>query len=131
MGRFNADLPIAPVEPVEGSKMHRMYGGSSLATKNARSVTPAGFAYAFFMANNAGDHPVMALTNKYDRLCPRLIKSALEAGLEAAHISALVDDDYYDMDDNAAELALRVELGRRGVELDKYPQADGQLAMWI
>ncbi|MBP0656778.1 hypothetical protein J8J20_23160, partial [Mycobacterium tuberculosis] len=52
-GRFNADLPVAPVHPAEGSKMHTQYGGSSLATKNARSVTPAGFAYAFFMANNA------------------------------------------------------------------------------
>jgi hypothetical protein len=67
-GRFNADLPIAPVEPTEGSKMHSQYGGKSLATKNARSVTPEGFAYAFFMANNAYDHPAMTISNKYDRL---------------------------------------------------------------
>ncbi|MGL5155253.1 MAG: hypothetical protein ACRC9H_10075, partial [Aeromonas veronii] len=67
-GRFNADLPIAPVEPTEGSKMHSQYGGKSLATKNARSATPEGFAYGFFMANNAVDHPVMALANKFDRL---------------------------------------------------------------
>ena len=130
-GRFNADLPIAPVEPVEGSKMHRMYGGSSLATKNARSVTPAGFAYAFFMANNASDHSVMALANKYDRLCPRLISSALEAGLSAADVSSLVDDHYYDLDDRAAAAALRGALDERGVDMDKYQQADGQLAMWL
>ncbi len=54
-GRSNADLPIAPVEPIEGSKMHKLYGGKSLATKNAGSLTPVGFGYSFFMANNAHD----------------------------------------------------------------------------
>jgi hypothetical protein len=40
-----------PVEPVLGSIMHRMYGGASERTKEARSVTPTGFARAFFEAN--------------------------------------------------------------------------------
>jgi hypothetical protein len=79
-GRFNADMPIAPVEPVEGSKMHTKYGGKSLATKNARSVTPEGFAYSFFMANNAIDHPAMTIANKYDRLDRSLIEQAVKAG---------------------------------------------------
>ena len=70
----------APVDPVEGSKMHRMYGGKSLATKNARSVTPRGFAYAFFAANNAVDHPAMAISNKYDRLNQGVIRKAVELG---------------------------------------------------
>ena len=40
-----------PVFPKEGSKMHTQYGGKSERTKAARSVTPAGFARAFFEAN--------------------------------------------------------------------------------
>jgi len=49
-GRFN--LPRRhQVEPTEGSKMHRMYGGKSDKTKTLRSQTPQGFAGAFFEAN--------------------------------------------------------------------------------
>lgn len=112
-GRFNADLPVAPVEPTEGSKMHRLYGGSSLATKNARSVTPEGFAYAFFVANNAIDHPQMAISGKYDRLCPRLLGKAIYLGLAPCRISELIDDAYYmDLDYPGAESILRSELIR-------------------
>lgn len=107
-GRFNPDLPTAPVDPVEGSKMHRMYGGKSLATKNARSVTPEGFAYAFFQANNAIDHPAMALANQYDRLDPKLFQQALDAGRTEQEIRRAVDDGYYfNVDDQEAEQALR------------------------
>lgn len=102
-GRFNADLPIAPVEPTEGSKMWSKYGGKSLATKNARSVTPEGFAYAFFQANNAIDHPVMAIANKYDRLDTELFTEAVNAGLTYDEINSAVEDPYYmDMDDEQA-----------------------------
>jgi hypothetical protein len=52
-GAFNRDLPTTPVEPTEGSKMWSKYGGSSEATKAARSETPTGFAQAFFAANAA------------------------------------------------------------------------------
>ena len=49
-GNFN--LPEkTPVEPTEGSKMWRMYGGKSERTKMMRSITPPGFAKAFFEAN--------------------------------------------------------------------------------
>lgn len=131
-GRFNADLPVAPVDPVDGSKMHRLYGGSSLATKNARSVTPEGFAYAFFMANNAVDHPQLAISGKYDRLCARLIGEAVKAGLSDSDIDELVEDSYYmDLDDEGAEQLLRDELSARGVKLDSYAEAAGQLAMWL
>lgn len=107
-GRFNGDLPIAPVEPVEGSKMHSQYGGKSLATKNARSATPEGFAYGFFMANNAIDHPAMALANKFDRLDRGLIEQALEAGVAADAIEDAVSDFYYmELDDDAANAAIR------------------------
>lgn len=106
-GRFNADLPIAPVEPVEGSKMHKKYGGKSMATKNARSVTPEGFAYSFFMANNAADHPVMAFANEYDRLDRSLIEKAIKAGIPEKEIRYAIDDFYYmDLDDDAANAAI-------------------------
>lgn len=105
-GKFNADLPIAPVEPVEGLKMHKKYGGKSLATKNARSVTPIGFAYAFFMANNAHDHQLMAFTNKYDRIDPELLTLAISNGYSEYYISDVIDDDYNDGDYDAVIASL-------------------------
>jgi N12 class adenine-specific DNA methylase len=107
-GRFNGDLPIAPVEPTEGSKMHKLYGGKSLKTKNARSETPEGFSYGFFMANNAIDHPVLAVSGKYDRLDRDLIQQALDAGVTPDQIDSAVEDFYYqDLDDAAANDAIR------------------------
>lgn len=107
-GRFNADLPIAPVDPVEGSKMHKLYGGKSLKTKNARSETPEGFSYGFFLANNAHHHPELEMTTKYDRLDPQLIAEALASGTEARDISYAIDDAYYiELDDEAANEILR------------------------
>ncbi len=49
-GRFNIPK-LHEVEAVEGSKMHLNYGGKSERTKTARSITPPGFARAFFEAN--------------------------------------------------------------------------------
>lgn len=51
-GDFNTDLLRTPVEPTEGSKMWKKYGGKSERTKTARSVTPPGFATAFCKANS-------------------------------------------------------------------------------
>lgn len=39
------------VEPILGSYLHTHYGGKSERTKRMRSITPQGFAKAFFMAN--------------------------------------------------------------------------------
>lgn len=53
-GDFNRDLPRNDVEPIrscsQGSWVQR-YGGNSERTKEARSMTPPGFARAFFEAN--------------------------------------------------------------------------------
>ncbi|MET0312329.1 MAG: LPD1 domain-containing protein [Burkholderiaceae bacterium] len=46
-GKFDPDLPLNRVEPTEGSRMHKL----SSADQDARSITPEGFAYAFFMQN--------------------------------------------------------------------------------
>lgn len=113
-GRMNGDMPIAPTEPTAGTKMHDQYGGKSIATKNARSVTPEGFALAFFMANNAVDHPVLAVHGKYDRLDKALIAQVLEAGVTPSEIDSLVEDAYFfDLDNEAAETALKDALMSR------------------
>jgi len=49
-GEFTVPVKT-PVPASLGSKMHLNYGGKSAATKRARSATPAGFAKAFFEAN--------------------------------------------------------------------------------
>ena len=51
-GEFNFPEPTNIVEPIEGSKMWAKYGGRSDKTKEARSETPMGFAYAFYEANH-------------------------------------------------------------------------------
>ena len=40
-----------PLANVEGAKFHRRCGGQSKRTKNIRSATPLGFAYAFAQVN--------------------------------------------------------------------------------
>lgn len=49
-GEFNPPRK-RQVEPLLGSKMHTQYGGASTRTKRMRSVTPIGFAKAFYRAN--------------------------------------------------------------------------------
>ena len=49
-GEFNRRLPRHPVAPTQGSKMHRLPPGPDRAY--LRSVTPAGFARAYFAANS-------------------------------------------------------------------------------
>jgi len=48
-GEFNNQLVRNPVEPIEGSKMHKIFPGPD--RQNIRSETPQGFATAFFNAN--------------------------------------------------------------------------------
>jgi intein/homing endonuclease len=49
-GEFN--IPVKnPVVPIQGSKMWAKYGGKSDRTKELRSITPMGFAKAFFESN--------------------------------------------------------------------------------
>ena len=106
-GRFNADLPVSPVQPTEGSKMHTRYGGRSIATKNARSATPEGFSYGFFLANNALDNPALALSGKFDRIPLRIFREAVAAGLGVEEIEDEISDLYYmDLDDDAAVAAI-------------------------
>jgi hypothetical protein len=109
-GNFNADLPTAHVEPTEGSKMWAKYGGKSQATKNARSVTPEGFAYAFFMANNYIDMPKEEkLTAQYPE-ASGAVKQALKAGVSEQRIHDLISDHYGNYDYADARNALAQEV---------------------
>ncbi|MBP8176631.1 MAG: hypothetical protein KAX77_02600, partial [Xanthomonadales bacterium] len=113
-GRFNADLPVAPVEPTEGSKMHSQYGGKSQATKNARSETPVGFAYAFFQANNAEDNRVLANVNQWSMLDATAVTAAVDAGMSDAEIKDLVEEFVYqELDYDGANDALRAQVATR------------------
>jgi site-specific DNA-cytosine methylase len=49
-GKFNRNLPKSPVEPDPNSWIMKL-GGKSERTKELRSMTPLGFAFAFFLAN--------------------------------------------------------------------------------
>lgn len=49
-GKFNPPIKNR-IEPTEGSKLHTNYGGRSEHTKTMRSLTPIGFAKAFYEAN--------------------------------------------------------------------------------
>ena len=50
-GDFNINLKKNPVEPIIPSPLHQNYGGKSERTKRMRSITPQGFAKAFFEVN--------------------------------------------------------------------------------
>jgi len=50
-GNFNPNLPLAPVEPTEGSRAWKLRGDVA-AQKELRSETPEGFALAFAVANS-------------------------------------------------------------------------------
>lgn len=52
-GRFNAPkrLPVAPVRACSQGSWVQTLGGKSERTKELRSITPVGFARAFFLAN--------------------------------------------------------------------------------
>jgi hypothetical protein len=49
-GKFNRDLPRAPVKPDPNSWIMKL-GGKSERTKELRSMTPLGFAESFYLAN--------------------------------------------------------------------------------
>lgn len=49
-GEFNKPVK-KPLENIDGQKHFKNLGGRSIETKNERSKTPLGFAYAFYEAN--------------------------------------------------------------------------------
>ena len=105
-GRFNPNLPLAPVEPTEGSKMWSKYGGKSQATKNARSETPRGFAYSFFKANNYQDlDPVTRLVWDYPEVSGA-VRAAFKAGVPEADIREMMSQTYENLEYGEARKVL-------------------------
>ena len=104
-GNFDNNLPTAPVEPTEGSRIIKLSGKD----KYARSLTPEGFAYAFFMANNAESMtPAERLARTYYGVDPKAFDGATEADEKAIKDSEF-EDMYYDGNlDEAAEIAQEV-----------------------
>ncbi|KWT70839.1 MULTISPECIES: DNA cytosine methyltransferase [unclassified Variovorax] len=94
-GNFNNELPLAPVEPIEGSKMHRL----SSSAKFERSLTPEGFAYAFFMANNAESFdPIERMAREFPGVNVALLRAAAGAGNTEEQIRNQIEDAFYDSD---------------------------------
>lgn len=92
-GSFNNELPLAWVEPTEGSKIAKISGKD----KYARSLTPEGFAYAFFMANNAeGMSAQDRLSREFHGVGREYFKDATNQNEEEVRSS--IQDSYYDGD---------------------------------
>lgn len=103
-GNFDPNLPLAPVEPTEGSKIHRM----SSSAKYERSLTPEGFAYAFFMANNAAAMSGgKRMAAEFPGIEAELFDAALKSGTSEYDVRSAIEDAYYDNDleEVRAELA--------------------------
>lgn len=88
-GNFNNELPEAPVQPTEGSKIHKISGKD----KYARSLTPEGFAYSFFMANNPEN---MSQEERLARQFPGIAKEEFVGAGSEQTIRTAIEDDYYD-----------------------------------
>lgn len=72
------------------------------------------------------------LFGKYDRLSPRLLSQAIDAGMKQSEISGLIDDAYFmDLDDEQAHSLLRNAVRLRGCNLDSFVDVGGQVAMSI
>jgi hypothetical protein len=103
-GSFNPELPLANVEPTEGTKMTTKLSGRD---KYQRSLTPKGFAYSFFMANNLADMaPAQRLAAEFKGIPQAEFQAALDAGVSEADARSAVQDSYYDQDLEAARADL-------------------------
>jgi len=124
-GNFENNLPMAPVEPTEGSKIVKLSGKD----KYARSLTPEGFAYAFFMANNAESMtPAERLTRTYYGVDPKAFEGATEADEKAIDDSEF-QDKYYDGNlEEAATIARYIINGEQEIQ-EEPPSEDYQKAV--
>ena len=114
-GSFNAELPMANVDPTEGSKMHKKYGGSSQKTKDARSETPEGFAYSFFMANNWQDTPFITAMSQMFPEAKGAAQAGIDAGMSEDAVYSLVRGSY-NFNDSGADA--RAEMKKAIAELE-------------
>ncbi len=104
-GKFNADMPLANVEPTEGSKMHKLPPSEDRA--NLRSETPEGFAYAFFKANNFRDaDPVQRTVDDFPEAAGA-VREAMRAGITENEVRDLMETTYLNYEYQDARDALK------------------------
>lgn len=104
-GDFNTEFPLASVAPSEGSKITDKLSGKD---KYERSLTPKGFAYSFFMANNLADMaPAQRLAAEFKGIERADFAAALDAGVSEADVRTAIEDSYNDQDLEGARQALR------------------------
>lgn len=117
-GSFEPDLPQANVLPTEGSKITKMSGYD----KFGRSLTPEGFAYAFFMANNAQDLGVAkTIAREFRGVDEKLVQQALDAGMSERDVFDLVADDGNDRAIDSANKVLRDAIKERKPKATSAP----------
>lgn len=130
-GNFNPKLPTAMVEPVEGSKVHKL----SSSAKFERSLTPEGVAYAMFMANNAQAMTVpQRLAREFPGIEAGLFERALAAGQTEQDIKNQIEDSFYENDlDTVREILGRVgqqdQPANSPVSTEGMTQAEAQQAL--
>jgi hypothetical protein len=100
-GEFDTDLPTANVEPTLGSLIHKMSSGDP-----SRSVTPEGFAYAFFMANHPGaqaDKPPKQVQRQlnYRKLDPAMLRQAVQQYVKKYHLRFYAKQLGFNFDENS------------------------------
>ncbi len=103
-GDFDPDMPQANVNPSEGSRTANLSG----TDQYGRSVTPEGFAHAFFMQNNLEDMaPGERVTRQYRGLDRGLVDAALKSGVDEATLEQRIADDWNDGNVDGANDTLR------------------------
>ena len=121
-GNFENNLPMAPVEATEGSRIIKLSGKD----KYTRSLTPEGFAYAFFMANNAESMtPAERLTRTYFGVDPTAFEGATKEDEKAVKESndPAFEDNYYDGElEAAADIARNIIRGEEAPEEEAAPK---------
>lgn len=88
-GDFNPDLPTANVEPTDGSKMQSKLSSSQ---KYERSLTPEGFAYAFFMGQH--QHAIPETATPTATPAQPLAKTEKPQGFDKPAIDKLVAEGW-------------------------------------
>lgn len=118
-GDFNTELPLANVDATEGSKITNGLSGKD---KYGRSLTPKGFAYAYFMANNLADMSAADRLGAEFKGFPRAeFQAAADAGMAEADIRTAIEDSYHDQDIEAAREDLRNAMPTEPGPADKAP----------
>lgn len=119
-GEFNPNLPTANVAP-EGSLTEMV------RDPNARSETPEGFAYAFFMANNAETMaPLDLLAFQFRGMDHTLLNDALAVGMTPEQVRSVIEDDYHDGNLDGAHDALRTAYETALSESPRLQQAPSE-----